>query len=570
MTKARRRRTDESGFTLIELIVAVAILGTITSTVAGALILGLRTTDDISSRMADSFGSQLLARYLVPDVQSASSHDVKASGSFTLITGCGDTSTDVLRLLAPAVSGAGGVTSGVRYELRSAATGHELVRHRCTLTPASSSSTVVAREVSTATASVAASSAAGGTVIRLSITTVAGQTYVVTSQPRPGRLIALPPTPSTPPPPTAGPALTALEAFDDNADGFIEKIVAAFDAPIRCTGGACSPSAWPTQGQGPSGASIGSVTVAGSVATLHLTGHSSTRSTAISSGYRISLSAGLGGIEAGSAPHLGATTPATAPVDRARPVLVGLGMFDGNANGKVDRLDATFTESLAASSDATVWSLTGTPSGGGRGALSTSGPLARLVVTEGAGPADTAVGNLRVGLVASATGVRDGTGNQAWFVDAVPSDNAAPVALAVASANGATTAGFVEQNDTVTITFSEAIVGAPTTTNAALTADRGNKKPVILTLPGIGAAGFAIGETPSYLDQNSNDVLLTSSTVTVAGSTLQIRLAAPSGGSRTEGAFVTGNTGAYAPAAGLRDAAGNQAVGSVGITVRFF
>ena len=66
---------------------------------------------------------------------------------------------------------------------------------------------------------------------------------------------------------------------------------------------------------------------------------------------------------------------ATAPADGAKPVLVAgtLAMRDIDANGKVDRVVATFSETLAASTDTTPWTLTNVPSAGTLASVSTVG-----------------------------------------------------------------------------------------------------------------------------------------------------------------------------------------------------
>lgn len=70
--------------TLVELIVTVAILGTIMSALAGAVITGLRTTFDTDTRVAHSVDRDLVAEYFVNDVASASTvslTDVTCGGS---------------------------------------------------------------------------------------------------------------------------------------------------------------------------------------------------------------------------------------------------------------------------------------------------------------------------------------------------------------------------------------------------------------------------------------------------------------------------------------------------------
>lgn len=69
--KPIRMMRRENGVTLIELLIAIAILGVLISALAGSIIVGLRTTDDTQRRMSESHDAQFLTTYLVPDVQSA-------------------------------------------------------------------------------------------------------------------------------------------------------------------------------------------------------------------------------------------------------------------------------------------------------------------------------------------------------------------------------------------------------------------------------------------------------------------------------------------------------------------
>ena len=72
MTRARpARRPDEAGFTLVELLAVIAILGVISFPLSQAFIVGLRTTDDNANNMARSVGVQALQSFFTPDAQSA-------------------------------------------------------------------------------------------------------------------------------------------------------------------------------------------------------------------------------------------------------------------------------------------------------------------------------------------------------------------------------------------------------------------------------------------------------------------------------------------------------------------
>ena len=109
-------------------------------------------------------------------------------------------------------------------------------------------------------------------------------------------------------------------------------------------------------------------------------------------------------------------------------------MQDNNANGKVDRALAVFSESLAAySAGTTPWTLTNVPSGGNLTTVSVSSATATLTITEGAGAPDTAVDSFTIALASNATGIRDAAGNQANFTTTTPTDGAGPVPVSVTS-----------------------------------------------------------------------------------------------------------------------------------------
>jgi type II secretory pathway pseudopilin PulG len=85
-----RLRTDEGGFTLVELVVGIAITGLLTAAIGSALFVSLRTTEITNKRMAESHDVQIASAYLANDVQSASSVNApnattNCSGAFTTL-----------------------------------------------------------------------------------------------------------------------------------------------------------------------------------------------------------------------------------------------------------------------------------------------------------------------------------------------------------------------------------------------------------------------------------------------------------------------------------------------------
>lgn len=61
----------DRGVTLVELIVAVMLLGLVGSVVGGALYLGIKTTNNNSARLDQSMAEMAITRYLTGDIHSA-------------------------------------------------------------------------------------------------------------------------------------------------------------------------------------------------------------------------------------------------------------------------------------------------------------------------------------------------------------------------------------------------------------------------------------------------------------------------------------------------------------------
>lgn len=61
----------EDGFTLVELVIVVAILGILLVAITAGFVTGFRVVDDTNERLIESHDAQLSAAYFANDVQSA-------------------------------------------------------------------------------------------------------------------------------------------------------------------------------------------------------------------------------------------------------------------------------------------------------------------------------------------------------------------------------------------------------------------------------------------------------------------------------------------------------------------
>ena len=249
------------------------------------------------------------------------------------------------------------------------------------------------------------------------------------------------------------------------------------------------------------------------------------------------------------------------------PRLTTMQLFDVNANGKVDRVVATFSETLAGYSAGNApWTVANVPSGGTLSSVGVAGTQATLTLAEGTGAANTAVGTMTVALAPSSTGIRDASGNQASFTATAPADKAGPVPTSVGTTNngGGGGSGRLQANDNFYAVFSEAILATsvPSTTTVTEADPAGSVTIDTLNIPGItngaittGGSGYVTndGGTASFAGSSAG-VYLATTVYAVVGPTCSGSGCANLG--RGSGVFV------YVPAPTITDAAGNGATGS--------
>lgn len=130
------RRRDQAGFTLLELLIAISIMGFVFGIIATAFVLGYETSEQSERRLAGSQDAELLSIYLLRDIQSADT--ATTSGSPT----CGITSGALLTLSWKQDT----ATRRATYRTQVGADGLEVTRQACrdaTTSPAR----VVARQL---------------------------------------------------------------------------------------------------------------------------------------------------------------------------------------------------------------------------------------------------------------------------------------------------------------------------------------------------------------------------------------------------------------------------------------
>lgn len=253
------------------------------------------------------------------------------------------------------------------------------------------------------------------------------------------------------------------------------------------------------------------------------------------------------------------------------PQLQTLVMSDLDGNGKVDRVVATFDESLAAyTAGTTPWTLTNVPSGGTLAGVTVSGAQATLTITEGTGAADTAVGSFTIALASNANGIRDAAGNRSTFAATAPSDAAKPVAMTITDTNGLLDGKF-ESADTISITFSEGLLPStiPASSTVTLT-DASASATDLLTISGVSAADRALGGN-DYIATNKVATFTASAvTLSISNRTITVVLGLCGGACSSLGQQATPGTYSYLPAASITDPAGNTSTAVRTVSIRLF
>jgi prepilin-type N-terminal cleavage/methylation domain-containing protein len=78
-----RRRRGDDGFTLLEMVMTVAILGIISASLLGMVLQYLKTASDTSARLTESTDQQFISTYWQDDVSSLGRQTLGSSGNLT-------------------------------------------------------------------------------------------------------------------------------------------------------------------------------------------------------------------------------------------------------------------------------------------------------------------------------------------------------------------------------------------------------------------------------------------------------------------------------------------------------
>ncbi len=167
MSRLRSRcvANREAGFTLVELLLAIVVMGMIMAPLTAGVIVGLRTTADANNRLAGSNDAQLLSIWLPPDVHSAGNQAGDVVAAPTANTECSGV-TNLLRLRWRETQSST-TTFIAAYAVQSNSGTWRLVRYSCVHAGAATTH-VIARNIA---GSSAATVAVTGTRVELTVQT---------------------------------------------------------------------------------------------------------------------------------------------------------------------------------------------------------------------------------------------------------------------------------------------------------------------------------------------------------------------------------------------------------------
>jgi prepilin-type N-terminal cleavage/methylation domain-containing protein len=139
----RARRRSDGGFTLVEIMVSIAIVGILVVPLARGMFVGARAMSATSNRFTSSSAAQLLSLYFPTDVQGADAASTTSS--------CSGVSNAKVQLTADDPTTGVGVVLYVVYWVRNTSSNeYDLIRSQwntATCSSAAAKTTVVARNL---------------------------------------------------------------------------------------------------------------------------------------------------------------------------------------------------------------------------------------------------------------------------------------------------------------------------------------------------------------------------------------------------------------------------------------
>lgn len=164
--RMRNRTRGEGGFTLVEMLMAIVVMGIIMGPLTAGVIVGLRTTDETANRLNGSNDAQILSVWLPPDIQSTGNQVGDVVYSPTVNTECSNVSNR-LRLKWRETQGSTTTSYVVAYAVvAGTGGGWTLVRYQC-INGAAATTHLVSRNLASSTATTVTAS---GTKVTMTVT----------------------------------------------------------------------------------------------------------------------------------------------------------------------------------------------------------------------------------------------------------------------------------------------------------------------------------------------------------------------------------------------------------------
>jgi prepilin-type N-terminal cleavage/methylation domain-containing protein len=160
---------SEAGFTLVEMLMAVVVLGIVGLPLTNAMVVGLRTSDRTAKVLVTSADRQMLTNYLAPDALSATVATTDGGATGGCLTADG---ARVVLLNWSEFDGHFTTTYASDYRLLPGVTANRLVRGRC-VAGSPANEITVAHDAAAAIATIA------GGKVAITVTDSLGAQYTV-------------------------------------------------------------------------------------------------------------------------------------------------------------------------------------------------------------------------------------------------------------------------------------------------------------------------------------------------------------------------------------------------------